>query len=297
MTNKLQLFEGTTIRTVWDNEKEEWFFSVADVCNVLSGSQSKDPNAYWRKLKQRLKAEGSEIVTNCHGLKLEAADGKKYLTDVLSTRDVLRLIQSIPSPKAEPLKMWLAQVGSERLDEIADPEKAIMRAADIYRAKGYSDNWINQRLQSIEMRKELTDEWKARGIELEQDYAILTNEMTRAWSGMSVRQYKDLKGLKKENLRDNMTNLELVLNMLAEVTTTTISRSRKPETFEESRKIAKEGGSVARDTRRNIESRIGQSVISATNAQDKLALDVTIPAIEQAEIVEDITEDKKSKNN
>ena len=297
MTNKLQLFEGTTIRTVWDNEKEEWFFSVADVCNVLSGSQSKDPNAYWRKLKQRLKAEGSEIVTNCHGLKLEAADGKKYLTDVLSTRDVLRLIQSIPSPKAEPLKMWLAQVGSERLDEIADPEKAIMRAAEIYRAKGYSDNWINQRLQSIEMRKELTDEWKARGIELEQDYAILTNEMTRAWSGMSVRQYKDLKGLKKENLRDNMTNLELVLNMLAEVTTTTISRSRKPETFEESRKIAKEGGSVARDTRRNIESRIGQSVISATNAQDKLALDVTIPAIEQAEIVEDITEDKKSKNN
>ena len=297
MTNKLQLFEGTTIRTVWDNEKEEWFFSVADVCNVLSGSQSKDPNAYWRKLKQRLKAEGSEIVTNCHGLKLEAADGKKYLTDVLSTRDILRLIQSIPSPKAEPLKMWLAQVGSERLDEIADPEKAIMRAADIYRAKGYSDNWINQRLQSIEMRKELTDEWKARGIELEQDYAILTNEMTHAWSGMSVRQYKDLKGLKKENLRDNMTNLELVLNMLAEVTTTTISRSRKPETFEESRKIAKEGGSVARDTRRNIENRIGQSVISATNAQDKLALDVTIPAIEQSEIVEDITEDKKSKNN
>jgi len=293
MTNKLQLFEGTTIRTVWDNEKEEWFFSVADVCNVLSGSQSKDPNAYWRKLKQRLKAEGSEVVTNCHGLKLEAADGKKYLTDVLSTRDILRLIQSIPSPKAEPLKMWLAQVGSERLDEITDPEKAIMRAADIYRAKGYSDNWINQRLQSIEMRKELTDEWKARGIELEQDYAILTNEMTRAWSGMSVRQYKDLKGLKKENLRDNMTNLELVLNMLAEVTTTTISRSRKPETFEESRKIAKEGGSVARDTRRNIESRIGQSVISATNAHDKLALDVTIPAIEQAEIVEDITEDKK----
>ena len=188
--------------------------------------------------------------------------------------------------------MWLAQVGSERLDEIADPEKAIMRAAEIYKAKGYSDNWINQRLQSIEMRKELTDEWKARGIELEQDYAILTNEMTRAWSGMSVRQYKDLKGLKKESLRDNMTNLELVLNMLAEVTTTTISRSRKPETFEESRMIAKEGGSVARDTRKNIESRIGQSVISATNAQDKLALDVQIPAIEQAEIIED-KEDKR----
>lgn len=292
MTNKLQLFEGSTIRTMWDNQTEEWYFSVADVCNVLSGSTAKDPNAYWRKLKQRLKAEGSEIVTNCHGLKLEASDGKKYMTDVLSTRDILRLVQSIPSPKAEPLKMWLAQVGSDRLDEIADPEKAIMRATDYYRAKGYSDQWINQRLQSIEMRKELTDEWKARGIELELEYAILTNDMTRAWSGMSVRQYKELKGLKKENLRDNMTNLELVLNMLAEVTTTSISRSRKPNTFEESRQIAREGGSVARDTRRNIESRIGQSVISTTNAHDKLALDVTIPAIEQAEVVEDNGEDK-----
>ncbi|MBQ3673772.1 MAG: Bro-N domain-containing protein [Paludibacteraceae bacterium] len=293
MTNKLQLFEGTTIRTVWDSQMEEWYFSVADVCNVLSGSHAKDPNAYWRKLKQRLKAEGSEIVTNCHGLKLEASDGKKYMTDVLSTRDILRLVQSIPSPKAEPLKMWLAQVGSDRLDEIADPEKAIMRAADYYRAKGYSDQWINQRLQSIEMRKELTDEWKARGIELELEYAILTNDMTRAWSGMSVRQYKELKGLKKENLRDNMTNLELVLNMLAEVTTTSISRSRKPNSFEESRQIAREGGSVARDTRRNIESRIGQSVISTTNAHDKLALDVTIPTIEQT----DVTEENDKKNN
>lgn len=165
MTNKLQLFQGTTIRTIWDSEKEEWYFSVVDVCNVLSGSKAKDPGAYWRKLKQRLKAEGSEVVTNCHGLKLMASDGKMYLTDVLSTRDTLRLIQSIPSPKVEPLKMWLAQVGSERLDEIADPEKAILRGADYYRAKGYPDGWINQRLQSIEMRKELTDEWKARGIE------------------------------------------------------------------------------------------------------------------------------------
>ena len=283
----LKLFEGTTIRTIWDSEKEEWFFSVADVCNALSGSQSKDPNAYWRKLKQRLKAEGSEVVTNCHGLKLEAADGKKYLTDVLSTRDILRLIQSIPSPKAEPLKMWLAQVGNDRLEEIADPEKAILRGADFYRAKGYSEQWINQRMISIEMRKELTDEWKARGIEKEAEYAILTNEMTRAWSGMSVRQYKDLKGLTKESLRDNMTNVELVLNMLAEVTTTSISRSRQPETFEESRRIAKEGGSVARDTRRNIESRIGQSVISSSNAQDKLALDVQLPITETVEIVED----------
>jgi len=283
----LKLFEGTTIRTIWDSEKEEWFFSVADVCNALSGSQAKDPNAYWRKLKQRLKAEGSEVVTNCHGLKLEAADGKKYLTDVLSTRDILRLIQSIPSPKAEPLKMWLAQVGSERLEEIADPEKAILRGADFYRAKGYSKQWINQRMISIEMRKELTDEWKARGIEKEAEYAILTNEMTRAWSGMSVRQYKDLKGLTKESLRDNMTNVELVLNMLAEVTTTSISRSRQPETFEESRRIAKEGGSVARDTRRNIESRIGQSVISSSNAQDKLALDVQLPITEAVELIED----------
>ncbi len=283
----LKLFEGTTIRTIWDSEKEEWFFSVADVCNVLSGSQAKDPNAYWRKLKQRLKAEGSEVVTNCHGLKLEAIDGKKYLTDVLSTRDILRLIQSIPSPKAEPLKMWLAQVGSERLEEIVDPEKAILRGADFYRAKGYSEQWINQRMISIEMRKELTDEWKARGIEKEAEYAILTNEMTRAWSGMSVRQYKDLKGLTKESLRDNMTNVELVLNMLAEVTTTSISRSRQPETFEESRRIAKEGGSVARDTRRNIESRIGQSVISSSNAQDKLALDVQLPITEAVELIED----------
>lgn len=283
----LKLFEGTTIRTIWDSEKEEWFFSVADVCNALSGSQAKDPNAYWRKLKQRLKAEGSEVVTNCHGLKLEAADGKKYLTDVLSTRDILRLIQSIPSPKAEPLKMWLAQVGSERLEEIADPEKAILRGADFYRAKGYSEQWINQRMISIEMRKELTDEWKARGIEKEAEYAILTNEMTCAWSGMSVRQYKDLKGLTKESLRDNMTNVELVLNMLAEVTTTSISRSRQPETFEESRRIAKEGGSVARDTRRNIESRIGQSVISSSNAQDKLALDVQLPITEAVELIED----------
>ena len=283
----LKLFEGTTIRTIWDSEKEEWFFSVADVCNALSGSQAKDPNAYWRKLKQRLKAEGSEGVTNCHGLKLEAADGKKYLTDVLSTRDILRLIQSIPSPKAEPLKMWLAQVGNDRLEEIADPEKAILRGADFYRAKGYSEQWINQRMISIEMRKELTDEWKARGIEKEAEYAILTNEMTRAWSGMSVRQYKDLKGLTKESLRDNMTNVELVLNMLAEVTTTSISRSRQPETFEESRRIAKEGGSVARDTRRNIESRIGQSVISSSNAQDKLALDVQLPITEAVELIED----------
>ena len=280
MTNKLQLFEGTSIRTVWDNEKEEWYFSVVDVIKVLTDSaEYQTARKYWNKLKQRLKAEGNESVTNCHQLKLEAADGKRYLTDVADTKQLLRLIQSVPSKKAEPFKLWLAQVGNDRLDEIADPEKAILRGADFYRAKGYPDQWINQRLQSIEMRKELTDEWKARGIEQERDYAILTNEMTRAWSGMTVRQYKDIKGLKKENLRDNMTNLELVLNMLAEVTTTAISRTRRPETFEDSRKIAKEGGNVARDTRKNIEQRIGHSVISTTNAEDKPALEVQIPEI------------------
>ena len=203
-----------------------------------------------------------------------AEDGRMRMTDVVSTPNLLRLIQSIPSPKAEPFKMWLAQVGSERLDEIADPEKAILRGADFYRAKGYPEGWINQRLQTIEMRKELTDEWKSRGIEQEQEYAILTNEMTKAWSGFSVKQYKQFKNLKKENLRDNMTNVELVLNMLAEVTTTAISKSREPETFEESRQIAVEGGSVANDARKNIEARTGKSVISPLNAKDKRALEV-----------------------
>ena len=213
-------------------------------------------------------------MTNCHQLKLPAADGKMRETDILSTKNVLRLVQSIPSPKAEPFKLWLAQVGAERLDEIADPEKAILRGADFYRAKGYTENWINQRLQTIEMRKELTDEWKARGIEKEKDYAILTNEMTKAWSGLSVKDYKNLKGLKKENLRDNMTNIELVLNMLAEVTTTAISKSREPETFSENLSVAKEGGSVAKNARTDIEKRIGKPVISPLNASDKPALEV-----------------------
>lgn len=270
----IKLFETQKVRTYWDNEKEEWYFSVVDVCNILSESSSKDPGAYWRKLKQRLVKEGSEVVTSCHGLKLTASDGKKYLTDCLTTKDTLRLIQSIPSKKAEPFKMWLAQVGSERLAEMADPEKAILRGADYYRAKGYTEGWINQRLQTIEMRKELTDEWKARGIEQESEDAILTNEMTRAWSGMNVREYKDIKGLKKENLRDNMTNLELVLNMLAEVSTTTISKSRRPETFAESRKIAKEGGNISRSARENIEKELGHSIISTDNAHNKRALEV-----------------------
>ncbi len=282
MENKIQLFEGMKVRYAWDAENEEWLFSAADVCNVLAESVSKDPGAYWRKLKQRLIAEGSEVVTNCHGLKLMSSDGKRYLTDCFTTRDTLRLIQSIPSPKAEPFKMWLAQVGSERLDEIADPEKAILRGADYYRAKGYPEGWINQRLQTIEMRKELTDEWKARGISKEKEYAILTNDMTRAWSGMSVQEYKQMKGLKKENLRDNMTNLELVLNMLAEVTTTSISKSRQPETFGQSRSIAKEGGSVARNAREDIESRLGHSVLSESNASDKKALEIKTDSTDSA---------------
>ena len=281
LENKIKVFESKQIRTLWNAEEEEWYFSVVDVCNVLADSTSKDAGAYWRKLKQRLKAEGSEVVTNCHGLKMQASDGKYYKTDCLDTKGVLRLVQSIPSPKAEPFKMWLAQVGSERLDEIADPEKAIMRGAEFYRAKGYPEGWINQRLQTIEMRKELTDEWKARGIEKDKDYAILTNEMTKAWSGLTVQEYKQVKGLKKENLRDNMTNRELVLNMLAEVTTTAISRQEKPETFDENKRVAREGGQVAKNTRTDIEKRLGRSVISSLNASDKPALEIKIEEEDQ----------------
>ena len=274
MTDKIKLFEQKQVRTHWDAESEEWYFSVVDICNVLSESASKDPGAYWRKLKQRLKAEGSEVVTNCHGLKMKAADGKYYKTDCMTTKNILRLVQSIPSPKAEPFKMWLAEVGNERLNEIADPEKAILRGAEYYRAKGYTEGWINQRLQSIEMRKELTDEWKARGIEEERDYAILTNEMTKAWSDLSIKEYKQLKGLKKESLRDNMTNIELVLNMLAEVSTTAISKTREPKTFAENKSVATEGGKIAKTARKNLEKQIGQSVISPLNASDKPALDI-----------------------
>ena len=270
--NKIKVFESRQIRTLWNAEEEEWYFSVVDIVAVLT--DSKDPNAYWRKLKQRLRDEGNETVTNCHGLKMRAPDGKMRMTDCLDTKGVLRLVQSIPSPKAEPFKMWLAQVGSERLDEIADPEKAILRGAELYRAKGYTEGWINQRLQTIEMRKELTDEWKARGIDSSRDYAILTNEMTRAWSGMSVQEYKAHKGLKKENLRDNMTNIELVLNMLAEVTTTAISRQERPETFEENKRVAREGGATAKEARQAVERRLGKSVISPLNASDKPALEI-----------------------
>ena len=272
MENKIKVFENRQVRTLWNAEEEEWYFSVIDVVAVLTNSTN--PRKYWSVLKTRLKAEGSELATNCSQLKMQSADGKYYKTDCLDTKGVLRLVQSIPSPQAEPFKMWLAQVGSERLDEIADPEKAIMRGAEFYRAKGYTEGWINQRLQTIEMRKELTDEWKARGIERDKDYAILTNEMTKAWSGLSVQEYKELKGLKKENLRDNMTNIELVLNMLAEVTTTAISKQEQPGTFDENKAVARRGGKVAKNARTNIESQLGQSVVSPLNASDKLALEI-----------------------
>lgn len=272
MENKIKVFENKQIRAVWNGEENDWYFSVVDVVGVLT--ESPNPRNYWKVLKNRLNKEGSELVTSCNQLKLQSTDGKYYKTDTLNTAGVLRLVLSIPSPKAEPFKMWLAQVGSERLDEIADPEKAILRGAEYYRAKDYPEDWITQRLQTIRMRKELTDEWKARGIERDKDYAILTNEMTKAWSGMTVAEYKQLKGLHKENLRDNMTNIELVLNMLAEVTTTALSKQQQPETFEESKSIAKEGGSVAKSTRKDIESRLGHTVISSANATDKPALNI-----------------------
>ena len=272
--NKLKLFENKKIRYVWNDEEEDWYFSVVDVCYALSESESSDMGAYWRKLKQRLKAEGSEVVTNCHALKLPAADGKSYKTDCLSTKNVLRLIQSIPSPKAEPFKMWLAQLGNDRLEEYADPEKAIIRGADYYCAKGYTEGWINQRLQTIEMRKELTDEWKARGIEKEVDYAILTNEMTKAWSGLTVKEYKQKKGLKKENLRDNMTNIELVLNMLAEVTSISISKQEQPQSFEENKNVAVRGGKVANTAKKEYEKATGLKAVSSLNAKDKKVLEI-----------------------
>lgn len=278
---KVQIFQDKKVRTHWDAEKEEWYFSVVDVVRVLTDSAN--PTDYLKKMRKRDSELATFIGTNCPQVDMMTETGKRRKTLAADSKAVFRIIQSIPSPKAEPFKQWMAQVGAERLDEIADPEKAIARGADFYRAKGYSEGWINQRLQSIEMRKELTDEWKARGIDQERDYAILTNEMTRAWSGLTVRDYKDVKGLKKENLRDNMTNLELVLNMLAEVTTTAISRSRQPETFAESRNIAIEGGNVAGSARREIEQRTGQPVVSPLNATDKLALDTSIEDVKQIE--------------
>ena len=262
--NKIQLYEDQQIRTAWDEEKQEWYFSVVDVIAVLTDSA--DPNAYWRKLKQRLKAEGSETVTNCHGLKMKAADGKRRKTDVASTEQLLRLIQSVPSPKAEPFKLWLARVGTERIEETIDPEQAIDRALETYQRKGYSDEWIHQRLMSIRVRNALTDEWQKSGVQQGREYAILTDEITRAWSGMSTRQYKNLKGLKKENLRDNMSDMELILNMLAESTSTEISKNENPSSFAESQAIAKRGGKVALEARKAVEQQTGKSVITSQNA-------------------------------
>ena len=262
--NKLQLYEDQQIRTAWDEEKQEWYFSVVDVIAVLTDSA--DPNAYWRKLKQRLKAEGNETVTNCHGLKMKAADGKRRKTDVASTEQLLRLIQSVPSPKAEPFKLWLARVGTERIEETIDPEQAIDRALETYQRKGYSDEWIHQRLMSIRVRNALTAEWQKSGVQQGREYAILTDEITRTWSGMSTRQYKNLKGLKKENLRDNMSDMELILNMLAESTSTEISKNENPSSFAESQAIAKRGGKVALEARKAVEQQTGKSVITSQNA-------------------------------
>lgn len=263
--SSLRLFESENIRAHWDAERELWYFSIVDVVAVLTGSA--DPAAYWRKLKQRLKAEGNETVTNCHGLKMTAVDGKSRLTDVADTEQLLRLVQSIPSPKAEPFKQWLARVGYERIEETEDPELAIDRAMETYLKKGYGKEWINQRLKSIEVRKELTDEWEARGVEKGRDFAILTDEITQAWSGLTTRQYKQVKDLKKEGLRDHMTNMELVLNMLAEVTTTEISRRKQPDGFEASRQIAKQGGAIAGNARREIEAKSGKPIVTGKNAK------------------------------
>lgn len=270
METKLKLFNEKTVRTVWQADEEEWYFSVVDVVAVLTDSADyQTARNYWKVLKNRLTAEGNQTVTDCNQLKMPAADGKMRMTDVLPTKGVLRLVQSIPSPKAEPFKMWLAQVGAERLDEIADPEKAIQRGADFYRRKGYPDEWITQRMQAIRTRKKLTDEWRARGIESDLEYAILTNDMTKAWSGKTVREYKELKGLKKESLRDNMTDLELIFNMLAEATTTELSKQLQPEGFEESRTVAKRGGRATKAARLDIEKELGKPIISPLNAEEK----------------------------
>lgn len=262
--DKIQLFEDKKIRTAWDEEKEEWYFSVVDVVAVLT--DSKDAAAYWRKLKQRLKAEGNETVTNCHALKMIAADGKKRLTDVADTTQLLRIIQSVPSPKAEPFKVWLAEVGRERIEETIDPELAIDRALETYQKKGYSDEWIHQRILSIRVRNNLTEEWDRRGVKKGLEYAILTDEISKAWSGMSTRQYKNLKGLKKENLRDNMSDAELVLNMLAELSTTELSKAEQPQNFEENRDVAQRGGRVAGNARKEIEQQTGRPIITSKNA-------------------------------
>ena len=270
MTQKqaIQLFEERKVRTVWDDETEKWYFAIVDVVAILT--ESVDAAAYWRKLKQRLKAEGNETVTNCHGLKMLAADGKMRLTDVADTTQLFRLIQSIPSPKAEPFKQWMAQVASDRLDQMQDPEMSIEQAMADYKRLGYSENWINQRLKSMEVRKELTDEWQRRGVEGQQ-FATLTDIITQAWADRTTKSYKQFKGLKKENLRDNMTNIELALNTLAEASVTEISKQRRPKGFQQNVKVARSGGSVAKAARTQLEKQLGHSVVSPINAAQVLA--------------------------
>ncbi|MBW9212339.1 MULTISPECIES: BRO family protein [Terrabacteria group] len=286
MSNEIKLFEGNKIRSSWDSEKEEWYFSIVDIIGVLT--HSKDFGAYWRKLKQRLKEEGSEVVTFCHALKLKSPkDGKMYKTDVADMQGIFRIIQSVPSPKAEPFKMWFAEVGKERIDETIDPELTIDRALETYLKKGYTREWINQRLQAIQVRKELTDSWQDNGVTEGREYAILTNEISKAWSGMTIKQYKDLKGLKKENLKDNMSTTELILNMLAETATKDIAESTNPQGLEENKKVAKRGGNIAGNARKEIEAETGKPVITSKNA------------IDFGKLIDDVTKtiDKGDKNN
>jgi len=264
----IKLFEEKQIRSVWNEEEEKWYFSIVDVVSILTDSSN--PNNYWKVLKHRLTKEGSELVTNCNQLKMQSSDGKFYKTDVADTEQLFRLIQSVPSPKAEPFKLWIAKVARERIDEIADPEIGIDRLMETYLKKGYTKEWINQRLKSIEVRKELTDEWDERGVKKGGEYAILTDEITKAWSGLSVNEYKKHKDIKKENLRANMTNLELVLNMLAEATTTEISKEKKPTTFAENKTIANQGGTIAGNTRKEIEEKTRKKVVSESSARKLL---------------------------
>ena len=272
MTQKesIRLFEERKVRAIWDDEQEEWYFSIVDVISILTDSPN--PRKYWSVLKTRLKREGSELTTNCSQLKMQAADGKKYLTDVANTEQLFRLIQSVPSPKAEPFKLWIAQVAKERLDQMQDPELSIEQAMADYKRLGYSDNWINQRLKSIEIRKDLTDEWKKRGLEEGLHFATLTDIIYKSWSDMTSKEYKRFKGLRKENLRDNMTNKELVLNMLAELSTKEISEASEPDTFSEHINVAQQGGEVARNARLELEAKTGKSVISPLNAQKIISL-------------------------
>ena len=284
MTQKrqIQLFEEKKVRSVWDEEQEKWYFSVIDVCHVLADSKDyQTARKYWNKLKERLHKEGNESVTNCHQLKLQAADGKYYKTDVADTEQLFRLIQSIPSPKAEPFKLWMASVAARRIDQMQDPELNFEQAYADYHRLGYSDKWINQRLKSIEVRKELTDEWNRAGVAEGQQYASLTDIITREWSGKTTRQYKQFKGLKKENLRDNMTNIELALNILAEASTTEISKAQNPRGFKQSAKVARQGGQIAGNARKQLEQRVGHSVISPSKAADYL------PPAENVELLED----------